>query len=71
MTLAVDVQSDTWRLVREYARARIVELSYACTRINTEAQERDRIAARIHELETLMDAPKQRPIETGFSGETY
>lgn len=71
MTLNVDVQSDTWRLVREYARARIVELSYACTRLGCEAQERDRIAARIHELETLMDAPKQRPIETGFSGETY
>ena len=69
--LNVDTQSDTWRLLKEYTRARIVELSYACTRLGCEDKERDRIAARIHELEMLMDAPHQRPIETGFSGESY
>lgn len=59
MTLHIDTQSDTWRIVSEYARERIRDLSLQCTRLGTEPGERERLAARIHELELLVEAPRQ------------
>lgn len=71
MTLAVDVQSDTWRIVSEYARERVKELSRQCTRLSTEPAERERLAARIFELELLLEAPRITPTPTGSAGGSY
>lgn len=69
--LKVDQHSSEWRLITEYAQERIKALSFLCTRVNTDAMERERCAARIQELEQLLEAPRVAPIESGFTGETY
>lgn len=56
-TLSIEGDSHAWVLVRAYAKARIEILTAQCVAVNASPDAREDAAARIDELQQLLNAP--------------
>lgn len=57
--LAVNQADPAWMLVREYIEARIQELRISCSRLSALPNEREQDAARIAELELMLQSARE------------
>lgn len=73
--LSIDQSSRTWQLVADFVNKRIAVLQESCCALEATPTQREQDAARIHELRTLLQAPKDAVAlgrgQTNKPGATY